>query len=62
MINFCLIPGVPAITMASDTPVVEGERLRLHCSVKGYPTPLVVWSIGECSFVTVFHFSKKKAI
>ncbi|XP_034246939.1 basigin [Thrips palmi] len=35
----------PVITMPSDTPVVEGERLRLHCSVKGYPTPLVDWSV-----------------
>lgn len=37
----------PVISMPSDTPVVEGERLRLHCNVKGYPTPLVNWSIDD---------------
>lgn len=43
----CTFLGTPKITLAEDTPVVEGERLKLHCNVKGNPTPLVVWSIGE---------------
>ncbi|KAE8753139.1 hypothetical protein FOCC_FOCC000062 [Frankliniella occidentalis] len=37
--------GFPKITLPGDTPVVEGERLKLHCQVKGYPTPSVVWSV-----------------
>lgn len=37
--------GAPKITLAEDTPVVEGERLRLHCLVRGNPIPSVVWSI-----------------
>ncbi|KAK3932544.1 Basigin [Frankliniella fusca] len=37
--------GAPKITLAEDTPVVEGERLRLHCQVRGNPPPNVVWSI-----------------
>jgi len=37
--------GSPKITLAEDTPVVEGERLRLHCQVRGNPPPTVVWSI-----------------
>lgn len=39
--------------MSDDTPVVEGERLKLHCSVKGYPTPLVVWSVGKFSVIVI---------
>lgn len=39
--------GKPKISMPEDTPVVEGERLKLHCSVRGNPTPRVTWSINN---------------
>lgn len=39
--------GAPKVTIPQDTPVVEGERLKLHCSVRGYPTPVVFWTIDQ---------------
>lgn len=37
--------SLPVIVMPTDTPVVEGETLRLHCNVKAYPEPLIIWTV-----------------
>lgn len=37
--------GKPRVHLTPDTPVVEGEKLKLHCEVLGNPTPTVTWTI-----------------